>query len=220
VRPTVAITSPADGTTVSSLSAIVGTAGDTGGSNLSAVQLTLRRVSDNTFWTGTTWSATSFNLPVQVNPVTPTSANWRCAGMPRDANLVDGVYKATATAVDRAGNTSTPIQVQFTLKRTAAITAPAVKSSGVLLSSASATADGTVQLVFSGALAGSATDTARYGVTVNGAPVEIFGAQLKSAGMVVLATGELAAGARAVVTYDLQDTGGASVSGTANVIVE
>jgi hypothetical protein len=89
----------------------------------------------------------------------------------------------------------------------------------VSLSSISATTGG-VQLVFTGALdTGTALDMARYEVRANGRTLPLESSQMVRTGTVTLTleAGSLHAGDTATITYDLQDTHGNAVRGTALV---
>jgi hypothetical protein len=96
--PTVAITSPANGAVVSSLSTVSGTASDGTGSGVVRVDLTIRRLSDNLYWNGTAWTAAVTNLTTVLS-----NGTWsRTTGMPTGALLTNGQYTLSANAVDNA----------------------------------------------------------------------------------------------------------------------
>jgi hypothetical protein len=231
--PTVAITSPAKGSTVSSLTTLSGTAFDAL-SGVATVNLTLKRVSDSTFWTGSAWTAAISTL---ITPAVPTSggnATWSYGSstqpMPTGANLVDGSYVLTARAVDKAGNVSASAGSAFTLNRSAPLatteetprSTPSAPVSSLQLSSATATVNGGVQLVFTGPLdAAVATDNSRYGVSGAAGAISVESVRLASAASVVLGMEEdsLHAGDRLQVTYDLRDSKGGSLTGEIGVVV-
>ncbi|HEX8550340.1 MAG TPA: choice-of-anchor Q domain-containing protein [Abditibacteriaceae bacterium] len=210
--PNIAITTPANGATVTSLPSASGTTSDnSGGSGIARVQVALRRNSDKAFWNGEGWAVTA---TVRL-PATFSGTAWtKSGGLPSGANLVNGTYGFYAFATDKAGNTQ-GIYNSFTVNTSGAQAA----ASPVTLSSASANADGTIRLVFTGELAATAADTENYTLVQNGAEIDVAGAQQSSASTVVLNSKALTTGQRLEVGYNLQDTQGRNVSGTASVLV-
>jgi hypothetical protein len=105
--PAIAFSSPLDTQTVNNLSSIRGTAADrTGGSGISRVDLLIQRKSDGRYWTGTQWSATLTPLTTTVGAGLWSRTDSASTPMPTGANLTDGGYLLTATAYDRAGNST------------------------------------------------------------------------------------------------------------------
>ncbi|MFZ9853908.1 MAG: M12 family metallopeptidase [Limisphaerales bacterium] len=105
--PSVSITQPADGTIVTNLPSITGTASDSGG--IADVRLYLFSYENGQFWDGTAWGGGgSAILPVRIDAATGT---WTSSGrLPSvDASnpstkLRNGSYNVIAFAVDVAGN--------------------------------------------------------------------------------------------------------------------
>lgn len=95
------ITAPLNGSTLSSLSTLNGTASDAAdGVGLSNVKGQLRRQSDGLYWNGTMWAS-----PAYAFTTTLSGVNWgRNTNLPSGANLLPGAYSFTATATDKAGN--------------------------------------------------------------------------------------------------------------------
>ncbi len=95
--PTAAVLQPADGSYVSSLPSITGTAADD--TAVASVSLELSRQSDGLYWNGAAWASGQTWLAASVFP-----SSWSYSGVPP---LVDGsTYAVTARAVDAAGNVS------------------------------------------------------------------------------------------------------------------
>lgn len=226
--PTVAITNPVDGGVVASLTTLKGMAYDAV-SGVANVNLTLRRLSDRLYWNGSEWAEAVATLTTPAKPSTTGNSSWSYGSltqpMPQNEDLSDGVYVLQARSVDKAGNLSGVISSRFTLKRTTGasnVVSEEVTTSRLQLSAASATADGRVQMVFTGALdAYMAVDTARYAVAHDGISVGVESAQSAASGTVVLGLeeGAVQAGDRLRVTYDLRDASGRSLRGEASVIV-
>src|SRR5207249_4760742 len=86
---------------------------------------TLKRGSDNFYWTGSAWQAAVFNLAATNAATTSnTVAAWTSAAtLPTWSSQNDGTYTVQATATDKAGNTVTGASVSFTLDKTAPTTA-------------------------------------------------------------------------------------------------
>ena len=96
----VTITTPLNGSTVSSVT-MAGTASDASdGIGVTGVRGQLRRNSDGLYWNGASWAAPAFSFPVTLNGINW----WRSANFPYGVNLVAGSYTVTATATDKAGN--------------------------------------------------------------------------------------------------------------------
>src|SRR5262249_43832365 len=96
---------------------------------------TLKRSSDNNYWTGSPWQAAVFNLAASNNATTgDTPATWTSsATLPTWSSQTDGIYTIQAKATDKAGNTFTGVPVSFPLAKTppptASVTTPASGSS-------------------------------------------------------------------------------------------
>src|SRR5262249_36122808 len=112
-------------------------ADNAGGAGLAANSTTfsLRRSSDNFYWTGSGWQSAAVNLAASNSATTSgTAAAWTSsATMPAWSAQADGTYTVQARATDKAGNSFTGAAVSFTLDRTApataTVTTPAAGSS-------------------------------------------------------------------------------------------
>src|SRR5439155_229310 len=110
---TASVTTPASGssfraaTVPASFSGSV--ADNSGGVGLAAnsATFTLKRSSDNFYWTGSAWQSAVFNLAASNNATTGnTAATWTSsATLPTWSSQADGTYTVQATATDQAGNT-------------------------------------------------------------------------------------------------------------------
>src|SRR5439155_1312205 len=156
--PTVAsVTTPADGSAFRAATVPAtfgGSAADNnggGGLNANSTTFTLKRSSDNNYWTGSAWQAAAFNLATTHSATTGnTAATWtNTATLPTWSSAVDGTYTVQATATDAAGNTFAGTAITFTLDKTApttaSVTTPAngnsFSASGVPASWSGSTAD-------------------------------------------------------------------------------
>ena len=219
LAPTVAVSSPALGSTVSSLASVSGTTSDNSssgaGSGVVRVDFFMRRDADNRWWNGGAWVATGVPLATSLAPISG-GQSWSISGLlPKGANLLDGTYLIGATSFDRAGN-SRNVNGTITLRRTTTVAAP----SDMELSNASAKGDGTIRLTFTGALGAGTSDAANFSVIQNSTVSEIVGVQQPNASEVVLVCDALVSGARVSVHYDLRDSQGRSIEGTATVVVK
>jgi hypothetical protein len=108
--PTVSITSPASGSTVSSLQTLSGTITDADGSaDISRVDMNIGRVSDSKFWNGTTWVSNWWQaiLTATLSPhATPNTRTWTFNGGPPATELTDGGYFIHVHSYDLMGNNS------------------------------------------------------------------------------------------------------------------
>ena len=120
--PTATVTFPVAGTSynnggyragcgTASTDDICGTAADTGGAGLSAVQISIQRVSTGNYWNGTSFGSAT---PVLFTPTGTTSWSY---GFARTNFPADGDYLVLATATDGAGNTGIATST-FTMDRT------------------------------------------------------------------------------------------------------
>ncbi len=116
--PTVSIDLPLNGSTISALPSISGTASDPNG--LASVRLYLLRRSDGNFWDGSSWGGgASAILPTQVSGGTwnsLSSANLPASGSNPSTNLTNDSYNIIVFAVDAAGNqtrTDSSVAVQL-----------------------------------------------------------------------------------------------------------
>lgn len=115
--PTVDITYPLSGSTVSGeLSSVNGTASDNA-SGVDRVEILFyRQVGPDSweFWNGSYWHWSDPPLATTLNTsVTPNT--WtRDWGLPTGANFPAGVYYVRAIAYDEAGNASPPLYIDFT----------------------------------------------------------------------------------------------------------
>src|SRR5207245_167541 len=109
-----------------------GTAADNSGGvgvNANSTTFTLRRSSDNNYWTGLAWQSAAFNLATTHSGTTGnTAASWTSnATMPAWTSQAEGTYTVAAAATDKVGNAFTSA-ISFTLDTTApsaSVTAPA-----------------------------------------------------------------------------------------------
>src|SRR5207249_6241884 len=109
--PSSAVTSLVDGSVYGALTApssFGGTAADNNGGvglNANSTTFTLRRRSDNFYWTGLAWQSASFNLATAHSATTSnTVAVWTSnVTMPTWSSQVDATYDVTATATDKVG---------------------------------------------------------------------------------------------------------------------
>jgi PKD repeat protein len=110
IRPLVAITATSANTSNGDLSGISGTAEDEPeGSGIERVEISLQRVSDGKYWSGTGWTTTLATLPTELS-----EGKWQLkTGMPDRDNLTAGDYIFAATAYDRAGNSSSSYGKEF-----------------------------------------------------------------------------------------------------------
>lgn len=122
---TVTFTRPTNGTRISDLTPITGTAVDnTGGSGISRVLLQIKRSSDGRYWSGRNWSITPVALPTDLG----ANNTWTRSGGPGGINLRQDTYFLTAIAFDRTGNrrsSTVSVRVVDTTPPTIAITSPA-----------------------------------------------------------------------------------------------
>src|SRR5439155_1717495 len=129
--PTASVTTPATGsnyTTATVPATFSGTAADnSGGAGLNAdsMTFTLKRSTDNNYWTGSAWQAAAFNLATTHSATTGNAtASWTStATMPTWSSQADATYTVQAKATDSVGNTGTSTAVTFTLDSTAPTTA-------------------------------------------------------------------------------------------------
>ena len=202
---------------LTTLSAITGTATDTGGSGVQRVFLLVRRISDGKYFNGTAFvTAPTVQGVVQTPMLTtsydPKSGHWaRRSGLP---TVTSDSYRVTAVALDGAANRGEATQT-FTAKT-------AIPSTTLSTASASV-ASNSVTLRFGGALeAESASDAAHYSVTVNGkaVTVESAGYNANNHGVALgLAEGTLKAGDQVVVKYSgLSDSAGHVVDGQSGAV--
>lgn len=71
---------------------------------ISKVYLSLERLSDHLYWSGTQWSHLRVNLPASTKPVTSNSAGrveWtKTGGLPTGSNLLSGQYRLRTMAIE------------------------------------------------------------------------------------------------------------------------
>jgi len=101
--PTVKITFPENGSTVSSLTNISGTVTDIGiGLPNDAVKLYIKRLADNYYWNGSSWTETVVYLPANLQ-----QQNWSYTSLILNNYLTDGSsYYISVKASDKENNTS------------------------------------------------------------------------------------------------------------------
>src|SRR5207249_1678176 len=109
VAPTTAsVTTPAGGSSFRAATVPAsfsgGVADNSGGAGLTAnsTTFTLKRSSDNNYWTGSAWQTAVFNLAASHSATTGnTAATWTSnATLPSWASQSDGTYTVQATATD------------------------------------------------------------------------------------------------------------------------
>lgn len=169
VNPTVKITAPANGATLTGFSLIAGTVSDSG-SGIKRIDVVLKRLSDSMRWSYTKWVNVETGNEAVVN-----GPNWGLnTNLPTGADLLNGDYEIKAVAFDKANNVGVDI-IQVTVSRAASVysTAPTTTQTpdnSVVISSVIPNGrDSTIALTFTGALdATSATDKTRFSIAVNG----------------------------------------------------
>jgi hypothetical protein len=122
IAPTLTYLQPSDAAVLNNLPPVRGTVADNeGGSGIDRVTLAIFRVSDQSWWNGSAWTATFTELTTNLSDNT-----WeRNTGLPRGADLRDGQLVLIALGYDEAGNraeldntisidTTAPTQVAFT----------------------------------------------------------------------------------------------------------
>jgi CSLREA domain-containing protein len=210
----VTITTPANGATVSSLSAISGSASDdAGGSGIKSVSVVLHRiVSGSTqYWNGSTWTATASYLYPALSSPNAVDTDWSLAvdKLPSGTNLPAGMYYLRAWAYDQ-GNRSVYSGLQsFSVgagaQSSSVSSAKLQDVSGVVSSSR-------IVLVFDGGLQPeTANDALNYAVTVGGVRMPVLSASYASSTHRVtlrLKDGALRGGEIVVGYRDLQDAKG------------
>ncbi|MBV9470305.1 MAG: Ig-like domain repeat protein, partial [Abitibacteriaceae bacterium] len=137
--PTVKFVTPAANTGASALPVINGQAFDNfGGSGLATVTLTIQRQSDNAYYNGSTFTSKPTTIGAKV-----TGSLFSFNTGFNTTNLRDGNYILTATATDRAGNSSTTkstITIDRTPPQKVAFTTPTNGSTLASLSTVKGTA--------------------------------------------------------------------------------
>src|SRR5439155_27913 len=167
-NPTTAtVTTPASGSTYSASTvpaSFGGNAADNnGGAGLAAnsTTFTLKRGSDNFYWTGSAWQSAVFNLAATHAATTrSTAATWTSGvTFPTWAAESDGTYSVQATATDKVGNTFTGGAITFTLHNVAPVLATVTTPSDGSVYRAA-----TVPVTFSGS---AADDNTGLGLNAN-----------------------------------------------------
>jgi peptidoglycan/xylan/chitin deacetylase (PgdA/CDA1 family) len=148
--PAVTVTSPGDGSTVSSATPTVGGAAGTAAGDSSQVTLQVYA------------GASATGTPVQTAVATVANGAWSVVA----SRLTDGVYTAQATQTDSSGNTGTSSPVSFTVDTTAPVVAIAQPTDGATVKTAKPTLAGTAD--------GSSQVTAWIyaGTTATGSPLQ------------------------------------------------
>jgi hypothetical protein len=107
--PVVAITSPANGAAIQTLTSITGTASDIGvGLEGNQIHFTLFDVNNGNFWSGSYWTNTSPSDPTILLTASVVNGAWTFTSVPTGGAQVEGTYFISAFARDNAGNLSTP----------------------------------------------------------------------------------------------------------------
>ena len=192
VAPAIVVTTP-QATDYSSLSSASGTASDAVG--VASVSGRLYRYSDKTFWNGSSWTASRFDLKASG------TKSWSLA-LPA---LAPGNYYYQALARDFYGNLNTAAAINFSV--TSAVAARTTQPSGSALSTISASAgQNAVVLGFITALdPATANDPANYSVESGGEVRPISGVLFGSAQNSVtlkLAAGTLRSGDKILVNWN------------------
>ncbi len=216
--PTVTISTPGNGATLSGLSSVAGTFSE-GGSGIDRVDLVIRRASDNKRWSFTTWVPQETGISTVIN-----GTNWNCTQyLPSGTDLANGLYYLKAVAFDKAGNTAAK-QISVTISKPAA---SRIAASSITVSRAWALAEeDAVQLSFTGRPSEDAlSDKNRFIVTVNGKAVPIEGMSYDldfQSLLLVLHQGALQKGDTVTITRpQLLDTQGrAIVAGTLTIAAQ
>jgi CSLREA domain-containing protein len=211
----VTITAPANGATVSALTAIGGSAQDNeGGSGIKSVSVVLHRIVGGAtqYWNGSAWGATASYLYPTLGDPDEVSTDWSLPmdKLPADTNLPAGTYYLRAWAYD-GGNRSVYSGLQ---SFTVGAEGMSFSSSPVKLQDVSGIVSSSrIVLVFEGGLrSAEASDASHYAVTVGGVRVKVLSASYASSTHRVtlqLPDGALRSGGEIVVGYrDLHDTQG------------
>jgi PGF-pre-PGF domain-containing protein/PGF-CTERM protein len=108
----ITISNPEDGDRVTSQGTIEGTAVDN--IEVSAVNLTIQRDSDGTYWNGTTWKSTKANVSASADSGNFNS-NLELWSFDSSAITADGEYNVTASVIDAVGNTNQSTTTTYTL---------------------------------------------------------------------------------------------------------
>jgi hypothetical protein len=216
--PTITMSSPAAGSTVSSLALISGSAGDeAGGSGVRRVYVRIRRTSDNWWWKSSGWTSTIDAETTLAATYNSSTGAWTCSSGP--SSLPAGTYLVYAYAVDVAGNNRyISHRVTFSPTGSTSVAATERTSASTVKLSSAVLHSAAVQLKFTGALeAASASEAAIYQVQVNGEAVEVESVRYEASSRAVtlsLAESVLQAGAEVVASWsDLRDVQGRFLSG-------
>ena len=218
--PTISISSPLSGATFVSFPPISGTAFDgesapgVAGSGVLRADFALQRLADGKYWNGNAWTGPT-GLQAPATRMANGNASWMYGGaLPSGAALQNGNYRLQAFALDIAGNRSAAATSNFSILKAAARVA---SPSSVALSTITAKPDGTIRLTFTGALGASAGDASNY--IVSDGAISIQTIAQPNASTVEFGIGALQSGTRISVAYDIEDSQGRAVQGTANVAV-
>jgi hypothetical protein len=113
--PTASIDDPTDGALVQSQNQISGSASDN--LEVSAVELTIQRASDNNYWDGSSWVSGQTTVPASAEDGTfdSDSETWTY-----DASSITGedTYEVVATAIDGTGNEGSSSPVSYEIDTT------------------------------------------------------------------------------------------------------
>jgi Concanavalin A-like lectin/glucanases superfamily len=126
----VRIATPLNSTFVSDLAPVSGSALDApNGGGVASVSVSVQRVRDGLFWTGSGW--TPSGVPISA---TVSDGTWACTvGLPSGANLPDSAYIVSAVASDNAGYLSAPTSIEVSVVAAGAPPAAVWLDSGGLL---------------------------------------------------------------------------------------
>lgn len=115
----VSISNPTDGDVTQSQDLIEGSATDSpSAGNISAVNVTIQRYSDDNYWDGSSWTSSQSNVSAD-----PTDGNFddTIESWEYDSSSITGddTYNVTATAIDGADNTNESVPLNYTIDTTA-----------------------------------------------------------------------------------------------------
>jgi hypothetical protein len=179
----VTITTPANGSTVSGLSAISGSASDNaGGSGIKSVSVVLHRIVSGAaqYWNGSAWVTTASYLYPTLGDPGAVNTDWSLAAnkLPSGSNLPAGTYYLRAWAYDQ-GNLSVYSGLQsFSVGAEGLSATP---SSVKLQDVSGVVSSSRIVLTFgSGLQPAEANDASHYAVTVGGVRASVLSASYAS----------------------------------------
>jgi len=145
VPTSIIFTEPADGASLETLTSVSGIATENaGGSGVDRVELTVKRNSDNLYWSGSAWGDQTA-LTTTLTSISSGLKWTRTNNLPSGVDLLDGDYTLRTTVYDKAGN-SQSATITITVDNTAptlTVTEPAPGGSYSSLSAATGTTEDT-----------------------------------------------------------------------------